>query len=84
MVMKVFSKGQVVIPIAIRKNLGIEPGDLIDITMDYPHKRIEMRPQQSAKSALLAGSLSRYKRHKPFPDKNSMDRILRKGLINES
>jgi AbrB family looped-hinge helix DNA binding protein len=81
MLMKVFSKGQVVIPIEIRKNLGIEPGDLIDVTLDYSHKRIELSPKQSSTSASIAGSLARYKHHKPFPNKLSMSRILRKGLI---
>jgi AbrB family looped-hinge helix DNA binding protein len=81
MLMKVFSKGQVVIPIEIRKNLGIEPGDLIDVTLDYLNKRIELSPQESSTSASIAGSLARYKRHKQFPDKLSMGRILRKGLI---
>jgi AbrB family looped-hinge helix DNA binding protein len=84
MLMKVFSKGQVVIPIEIRKNLGIEPGDLIDVTLDYSHKRIELSPKRSSTSASIAGSLARYKYHKPFPNKLSMSRILRKGLINES
>jgi AbrB family looped-hinge helix DNA binding protein len=84
MLMKVFSKGQVVIPIEIRKNLGIEPGDLIDVTLDYPHKRIELSPKQSSTSASIAGSLARYKRRRPFPDKHKLGRILQKGLLNES
>ncbi|MBT4087134.1 MAG: AbrB/MazE/SpoVT family DNA-binding domain-containing protein, partial [Deltaproteobacteria bacterium] len=31
MLMKVFNKGQIVIPISIRKALGVEPGDMMDV-----------------------------------------------------
>ena len=82
--MKVFSKGQVVIPVEIRKNLGIEPGDLVSVTLDYSKRRIELSPQEVKTSKSIAGSLSRYKHRKPFPDKQHLNRILRMGLIHES
>lgn len=84
MLMKVFSKGQVVIPIEIRKNLGIEPGDLINVTLDYSHKRIELSPQESKNSSAIAGSLAKYKRRKPFPSKQKMNQFLHEGLIHEA
>jgi AbrB family looped-hinge helix DNA binding protein len=34
MLMKVFNKGQVVIPSHIRKDLGIKIGDILDVAVD--------------------------------------------------
>jgi AbrB family looped-hinge helix DNA binding protein len=84
MLMKVFSKGQVVIPVEIRHNLGIEPGDFVNVTLDYPNKKIELSPQSTAVATTLAGSLAKYKRRKPFPDKKEMNSALRKGMLYES
>lgn len=84
MLMKIFAKGQVVIPVEIRKNLGIEPGDFVEVTLDYSRKKIELSPQIHSASKSIAGSLARYKRRKPFPDKQQMNQILRKGLIHDS
>ena len=81
--MKVFSKGQVVIPAEIRHNLGIEPGDFINVELDYDNKKIELSPQSEKKSLTLAGSLMKYKKSKPFPDKIQMSHALRMGLVHD-
>jgi AbrB family looped-hinge helix DNA binding protein len=84
MLMKVFNKGQVVIPSEIRKGLGIVAGDFVEVTLDLPHKRIELRPHKSNSVSSLAGSLAPYAHRKPFPGKQKMASILRESLIHES
>ena len=83
MLMKVFSKGQVVIPAEIRHNLGIEPGDFINVELDYDNKKIALSPLNERKSTALAGSLLKYKKDKPFPDETQMNRALRMGLVHD-
>lgn len=83
MLMKVFNKGQVVIPAGIRKTLGINIGDLLDVSIDENKKTIEMKPHTTSTAKLLAGSLSRYKRNKKFPSKKEMSRLLGKGMSND-
>lgn len=84
MLMKIFNKGQVVIPSKIRKGLGIEPGDFVDIAVDLQMRKIELRPHRSSSSASIAGSLSKYAHKKPFPTRRQMEKELRKGFIRES
>ncbi|MBT7889577.1 MAG: AbrB/MazE/SpoVT family DNA-binding domain-containing protein, partial [Deltaproteobacteria bacterium] len=43
MLMKVFNKGQIVIPIAIRKALGVEPGDMMDVIIDSDEQCIKLK-----------------------------------------
>jgi AbrB family looped-hinge helix DNA binding protein len=80
MLMKVFNKGQVVIPAEIRKNLGISIGDMLDVAIDSKHRTVQLKPRGSTKGQSLAGSLSRYSKHKRIPTKNQMASVLRKGL----
>lgn len=84
MLMKVFNKGQVVIPSEIRRGLGIVPGDFVDMTLDLPHKRIELRPHRLRTSSTIAGSLAKYAQRKPFPTKRQRLTALKKGLSRES
>jgi AbrB family looped-hinge helix DNA binding protein len=84
MLMKIFNKGQVVIPSTIRHGLGIAPGDFVDVALDLQNKKIELRPYRSSGAASIAGSLSKYARHKAFPTRKQAAHILRKGLLHES
>lgn len=84
MLMKIFNKGQVVIPARIRKGLGIEPGDFVDVAIDLKMNKIELRPHRPPSSGSIAGSLSKYAHHKPFPSRRQMENELRKGLLRES
>jgi AbrB family looped-hinge helix DNA binding protein len=83
MLMKVFNKGQVVIPSHIRKNLGIEIGDILDVAVDKQAKRISLRKSDELVSYKLAGSLSKYSRKKKFPTKKERRNVLAEGLMRE-
>jgi AbrB family looped-hinge helix DNA binding protein len=84
MLMKVFNKGQVVIPARIRHGLGIGPGDLVEVEVDLHDRKIELRPHQPTGSASLAGSLAKYAHHKSPPTRKQAAHFLEKGLLNES
>ncbi len=80
MLMKVFNKGQVVIPVEIRRLLGIEVGDRLDIEINRAHGSIELYKAEERDSQSLAGSLSGYARQRPFPTRKEMHEALGKGL----
>jgi AbrB family looped-hinge helix DNA binding protein len=80
MFMKVHPKGQIVIPAEVRKRLGIEVGDLLEVEIDPDHGRIELRCPSPDQAGSLAGSLRAYARGKRFPSKRQMADALRKGL----
>jgi AbrB family looped-hinge helix DNA binding protein len=84
MLMKVFNKGQVVIPSEIRKGLGIVPGDFVEVTFDLPNKKIEMRPHGANNASSIAGAFVKYARRKPFPAKQKMASLLRESLSHGS
>jgi AbrB family looped-hinge helix DNA binding protein len=84
MLMKVFNKGQVVIPSAIRNSLGIAPGDFVDVALDLQNQKIELRPQARAGTSSIAGSLAPYARRKLFPTRKQAAIALMKGLLRES
>ncbi|VGO16154.1 hypothetical protein PDESU_04744 [Pontiella desulfatans] len=83
MLMKVFNKGQVVIPAAIRKELGLNVGDMLDINLNSDRACIELKKAEKA-SGRLAGSLSTYARGKTFPSKKQMRNALAKGMAHEA
>lgn len=82
--MKVFNKGQVVIPAAVRRALGIEVGDMLDVRIDRDAKSVALTKVDPLEAEALAGSLARYARRKPFPSRRIMDAALRKGLRGEA
>ena len=82
MLMKVFSKGQIVIPVEVRNALGIHTGEMLDVCLDAKRKCIEMKVP-TGKTMLLAGSLSRYASGKVFPDRKKMNEHLKRGLAGE-
>ena len=84
MLMKVFNKGQVVIPVAIRKEFGIEIGDMLDVVADKKEKCVKLRKTVEMKSQKLAGSLSKYKRRKRFPSRKEIKKALAEGIVREN
>ena len=84
MLMKVFNKGQVVIPVAVRKEFGIEVGDMLDVAIDRKEQCVKLKRPEQMTSRSLAGSLSRYNRRKRFPTRSEMRKALAKGLANEN
>ncbi|MFZ2654853.1 MAG: AbrB/MazE/SpoVT family DNA-binding domain-containing protein [Victivallales bacterium] len=82
MLMKVFNKGQVVIPIDVRKALNIHLGEMLDIRIDQKRQCIELKKQYNNISK-LAGSLSSYASKKEFPDKARMRKLFAEGLAGE-
>ena len=84
MLMKVFNKGQVVIPVAIRKEFGIEIGDMLDVVTDEKEKCVKLMKVGEMKSQKLAGSLSKYKRKKKFPSRKEMKKALEEGMVREN
>ena len=83
MLMKVFNKGQIVIPIAIRKALGVEPGDMMDVIIDQDEHCIKLKKTEKSISSELAGSLSRFNKRKAFPTKKEMRKALIEGLTDD-
>jgi AbrB family looped-hinge helix DNA binding protein len=82
--MKIFNKGQVVIPAGMRAGLGLSPGDFVDVAVDLKKRKIELRPQPRSDSASLAGSLAKYRSGKPFPTRKQIAEAMRKGFVHES
>ena len=56
MLMKVYNKGQVVIPSVIRKRLGISVGDMLDFHINEKNKTLEIIKPHN-KAVKIAGSL---------------------------
>ncbi|HMP71877.1 MAG TPA: AbrB/MazE/SpoVT family DNA-binding domain-containing protein [Kiritimatiellia bacterium] len=83
MIMKVFAKGQVVIPSHIRRTLGIAVGDNLDVRVDEKRGVIELSRVQTNAAGELAGSLFVYKHGKSFPNKRSMAAALSGGLSRD-
>ncbi|MDF7824304.1 AbrB/MazE/SpoVT family DNA-binding domain-containing protein [Pontiellaceae bacterium B12227] len=83
MQMKVFNKGQVVIPAAIRKELGLNVGDMLDVQLNTANSCIELKKADSA-TEHLAGSLSSYAKGKNFPSRKQMHDAFAKGMSNET
>jgi AbrB family looped-hinge helix DNA binding protein len=79
--MKVFNKGQIVIPAAVRRKLKIEIGDMLDFFIDEKENCIKLKKPDEMQSTRLAGSLSKYNRRKRFPTRQEMRKALAEGLM---
>ncbi|HEX9691957.1 MAG TPA: AbrB/MazE/SpoVT family DNA-binding domain-containing protein [Gemmatimonadales bacterium] len=82
MLMKVHRKGQVVIPAGLRKQLGIDVGDVLEVEVIPDEGKIELRRPSPARAAALAGSLRQYGRGKRFPSERRIKEALRSGLTD--
>lgn len=83
MLMKVHNKGQIVIPAHIRRQLGIDIGDELEVEVIVEEGKIELRRPTESKSGSLAGSLKKYARDRSFPSKEQATEALRKGLSED-
>lgn len=81
MIMKIHNKGQVVIPAHIRKMLGIDVGDVLEVEVLPEEGKIELRVPAEGRARALAGSLRAYGRDKPFPSEHEISEALAKGLV---
>lgn len=81
MITKVHNKGQVVIPAQVRRQLGIDVGDYLEVEIKPEEGKIELRRPVQGRARSLAGSLSRYARGKKFPSHRRMAEELRRGLL---
>ncbi len=83
MLMKVFNKGQVVIPAAIRKQLELHAGDMLDVNFDTKRACIELKKAES-NTGLIAGSFASFAKGKTFPSRKQMHEALAKGMSRET
>ncbi len=82
MLMKVFNKGQIVIPAEMRRALGIQVGDRLDVEIDQERHTIELHKPDERKSRELAGAFAGYAKGRAFPAREEMQDALAKGLRN--
>lgn len=80
MLIEISDKGQVVIPIDIRKAFDMEIGDMLDVVIDKHEKCVKLKKAGGIKSTELAGSLSKFKLNRPFPSKQEMEDALAEGI----
>lgn len=83
MLMKVHPKGQVVIPVEVRRRLGIEIGDVLEVTVLEEEGRLELRRPGPGEATALAGSLRAYAEGRPFPSEAEIADALGRGLARD-
>ena len=84
--MKVFAKGQVVIPIQLRKEYHIEVGDKIDVIPTPDGILLKSNPKREKISTLterLFGIFSSYASDKTELDKNEIIKATEKGFTKK-
>ena len=79
MLMKIFNKGQVVIPSEIRKDFGLAIGGFVDVHPNLKTGAIELRPVPTSLARELAGILKRRRKDWRRKDYDA----LGKGLAGE-
>lgn len=83
--MKVFPKGQVVIPVSLRKKYRIDIGDQIDVVSEKEGILLKPLPKQENTSSLteqLYGIFKAYAEDKTALTKKDIARATEKGFIN--
>ena len=83
MLMKVFNKGQVVVPAAVRRQMDLHAGDMVDVDFNSKRQCVEMRKAR-ARSPRLAGSLASYASQCNFPTREQMHQAFSKGMSREA
>jgi len=81
MLIEISEKGQVVIPVDIRKEFDMEIGDMLDVVVDRREKCVKLKKAFGMKSNRLAGSLSKYKKKRRFPSRQEMKEALSEGIV---
>jgi len=83
-IMKVFQKGQVVIPVALRKKYGIEIGNHVEIIETPEGILIKAKPQREDKRSLtqkLYGIFSDVCSQRPKLKKNDITKATELGYL---
>ncbi len=79
---KVFNKGQIVIPAALRKAFGIEIGGNVElIVMKDGIKIVPVKRKRTAKS--LAGVFKNYAKNKKIPSEREIEKITEEEFSKE-
>lgn len=84
--MKVFPKGQIVIPVALRKKYHIEIGDRVDVISKADGIFLKPVPKKETKESLtdyLFGMFGKYAKGKPKLKKADINRATEAGFIRE-
>jgi AbrB family looped-hinge helix DNA binding protein len=84
MLMKIHAKGQVVIPAEVRKQLGIEVGDVLEVEVLPEEGKIELRRPGPGQVGALEGSLKEYAIGKRFPSGRQIAAALRRGMMENA
>ena len=82
--MKVFPKGQIVIPVSLRKKYQIEIGDQIDVISESDGILLKpLAKEQRGKSATerLFGIFNDYASKRPQPTKAAIEKATEAGFI---
>lgn len=82
--MKVFPKGQVVIPVSLRKKYQIDIGDQIDVISSPDGILLKPLPKKNSQTSLtdrLYGIFSEYVSGKSKPTKSDIEKATEEGFI---
>jgi AbrB family looped-hinge helix DNA binding protein len=83
--MKIFPKGQVIIPADLRRRYNIDIGDQIEFVTCEEGILLRPSKEKSGRGSLvdkLYGMLHSYSEGKKFPDKKSIRKATEDGLVD--
>jgi AbrB family looped-hinge helix DNA binding protein len=83
--MKVFPKGQVIIPVDLRRKYNINIGDRIEFVTSQDGillKPSKQKPSDRSLTDELFGVLNHYAQNKAFPGKEAISEITETGFAN--
>lgn len=84
--MKVFPKGQIVIPVALRKKYHIEIGDRVDVISKADGILLKPVPKKEKEKSLtdsLFGMFGKYAKGKPKLEKADINKATETGFIQD-
>ena len=84
--MKVFPKGQIVIPVALRRKYHIKIGDRVDVISKADGIFLKPVPKKENEKSLtdhLFGMFGKYAKEKPKLKKADINRATEAGFIHE-
>ena len=84
--MKVFPKGQIVIPVALRKKYNIDIGDHVDVIPKADGILLKPVPKKEEKKSMtdrLFGMFRKYAKGKPKLKKADINRAAEAGFIED-
>jgi len=83
--MKVFPKGQVIIPVSLRRKYNINVGDQIEF-INIPDgillKPAKLKPNHRSLTDELSGMLNSYAKESEFPNKKAIKKATENGFAN--